>query len=268
MGDPREALGYGRTPPTDYAQRQAPGGRDLRSRAAVGALTALGALVVGFLITTGMSAGREEALAQLDRKDELIELILERQEHADELAAQLDDLRARVDEAQAEAAAGVPALQAEVERVELSAGLTDLRGPGLRVTLRDAANCPATDYACQVQDRDVQQAVNALFEAGAEAVAVGGERVMSTTAIRSAGQTIIVNLRVLPEPYALEAIGEPESLLERFAASAFARDFETWTQEYGLRFDVEEEDELVIPRFSGTVGMDARPAGPAEVEQE
>lgn len=261
MADPADVLGFGRTPPHDYDLRRPRGRRSAVPRPIAVALTALGGLLVGFLLTTGMSAGREEAQAQLERKDELIALITERQERADELAGELEDMRARVDEARAEATAGVPALEAEIERAELAAGVADLRGPGLRLVLDDGdpASCPSTEYVCRIQDSDVQQAVNALFEAGAEAVAVGDERVVATTTVRGVGQTIIVNLRILAAPYELTAIGDPDELADRLEQTTFAQDFASWTQDYGLTWSVEEEDDVRIPRYGLTVGMDAQP---------
>jgi uncharacterized protein YlxW (UPF0749 family) len=260
MADPAEVLGFGRTPPHDYDLVLRRRWRAPWSRIAVGALTSLAAFTVGFVMTTGLSAGREVAIAQLERKDQLIDLIVERREHADELAEDLEVLRSRVEEAQGEAARGVPALRAEVERTELAAGMVAVQGPGLRVTLEDSPSCPPGAYECVIQDGDIQLAVNALFGAGAEAVAVGGERVVATTAIRGVGHTILVNLSVLTGPYVITAIGDEATLGEAFEQSPFFEQFTGYTQDYGLAIDVEEVDQLDVPRFSGTVGMTTRPA--------
>lgn len=262
MADPAELLGFGRTPPHDYDVGLQDRWTAPWSRALVLGLTALGALAVGFLLATGLSAGREEAVAQSERKDELVGLIQERQERADELSAELEELRRRVEAVQSEAAAGVPALRAEIAEVELAAGLVGLTGPGLRITLRDAPDtCPSTPYACRIQDGDVQRAVNALFEAGAEAVSVGGERVVATTAIRAVGQTIRVNLRVIAPPYEIEALGDPGHLRRDLQETAFAEDFAGWARDYGLGMDITEVREVRMPRFTGALGMDARPPG-------
>ncbi len=267
MSDPLQLLGFGRSsddyevPPTGPSRESPPGG-------VATALTALGALTVGFLLATGLSAGREEALAQGERRDELIALITERQEHADELGEEVEELRARVDEAQARAAAAVPALQSEIAAIELAAGLADLRGPGVRVTLSDApTSCDARPSDCRIQDFDIQLAVNTLFEVGAEAVAVGGERVTATTAVRSAGQTVLANLSVLSSPYEIEAVGDPQALFEGLDSSDLARDFDDWSQDYGLGFELERADDLVLPRYGGGLSVDARPVGDtAEVD--
>ena len=218
-------------------------------------LIAVGALVVGFLITAGISAGRSVAELQDARKADLIALIEQRQERVDALAAHLDELRGQVAEMEEQAAAGVPALARDVKRVEESAGLVPVAGPGLQVTLEDATGaCPSGQpQDCEIQDTDLQLAVNTLFGSGAEAVAVNGERIIATSAIRSAGRAVLVNYRVLTPPYEVSAVGDAEGLEAAFTASAFARDFEVWTDVYGLGFDVAVEERIELPAYGGSI---------------
>lgn len=220
---------------------------------ATAGLTALGALLVGFLLATGFSAGRNAAQEQDTRRAELIALIEERQAHTEELSVELETLRARVAEAQGETAAGVPALRARLADLEAATGLTAVRGPGLRVTLADASEtCPTgRSEDCRIQDADLQLTVNALFALGAEGVAVNGERVIGTTAVRSAGRSVLVNYRVLASPYVVEAVGDAEGLRERFERTDVARDFAVWKDVYGLGFSYEAVDELQLPAYSG-----------------
>lgn len=229
-------------------------------------LTAIGAALVGFMLVAGMSAGRTSAQEQDARKTELVTLIHARQEHTEELAAQLDDLRARVAEAEAEAAAGAPALTARLREMEQAAGLTRVVGPGVRVTLNDApSDCSVQEEECRIQDRDLQLTVNALFAAGAEAVAVNGERVIATTAVRRAGRQLLVNYRVLVAPYVIEAIGHPDRLERDFARSELAQQFAVWTDVYELGFATEVVDSLDLPGYSGRVRLrSAALAGDAE----
>lgn len=224
------------------------------SRGAVRWLTVLGALLVGFLLTAGVNVGRSAAEAQDERKRDLIALIEARQERVDALAAELEELRGLV--AEREESAAVPrALLSELTRVEVAAGLTRLAGPGLRVELADAgSSCRGVQpQDCRITDVDLQLAVNTLFAAGAEAVAVNGERVITTTAIRGAGQSVLVNYRVLVSPYTLEAVGDPERMRTALDDSAFAADFEVWRDRYGLGFSVETVDELVLPAYGGSL---------------
>ena len=257
MADPAEALGLGQSPPHDYGPRDPRRWRAPWSARAVTALTALGALAVGFLLATGLSAGREVAEAQDARKDELIALIGERIERAEELSAQLDALRDRVAETEDVVFAGVEELRRDVEELELAAGLADLTGPGVVLVLDDASDpCPQQPADCRIQDVDLQLAINTLFAAGAEAVAVNDQRVLSVTAVRSAGQTVLVNRQVLTAPYELVALGDRDALEEGVAGSRLAADFAVWSDEYGLGFDLAGTPSAEVPAYRGSVSLD------------
>jgi uncharacterized protein YlxW (UPF0749 family) len=255
MTDPAAWL-LGREPPHDYDRREPTRWRAPWSPRWTSALTAVGALLVGFLLASGLSAGREAAIAQSERKDELILLIGERQAHAAELDAQLESLRGRVIEAEEAAVAGLPALQSELGDLEVAAGVKELRGPGVLVRLEDGLGpCPQQPADCRIQDIDLQLAVNTLFGVGAEAVAIDGERVMATTAIRSAGQTILVNHRVMSSPYELSAIGDPATLLPALEESQVVEDFAIWSRDFGLSLALEPVDEIVVSAHGGSLGM-------------
>jgi uncharacterized protein YlxW (UPF0749 family) len=99
----------------------------------------------------------------------------------------------------------------------------------------------------RIQDRDLQSLVNALWAAGAEAVSVGGQRLAPTTTIRAAGEAILVDLRPVQSPYTLAAVGDPATLLPRFADSEAARRFQSYTDLYGIQFTVRSAKDLQLP---------------------
>jgi uncharacterized protein YlxW (UPF0749 family) len=217
----------------------------------------IASLVVGFLMSVGIGSGREIARVRDDRRDELVALIEARQGRAESLAAQLEDLRARLADAEAAAAAGLPALRQEAALIEAAAGLVALTGPGVELTLADGLDpCPTGRLEdCRVQDVDLQLAVNTLYGLGAEAIAVNGERVIATTAIRSAGGSILTNYRVLVSPYVIQAIGDPAALRDGVLASDLGADFAVWGDVYGLGLEVGASEELVVPAYSGSVRL-------------
>jgi uncharacterized protein YlxW (UPF0749 family) len=220
-------------------------------------LTVAAAIAVGFLLSSGVLAGRTATHAQDERRAALIALIEERQEHVDAMAEQLEALRGRVTTVEEQFAAGVPALSRDLERAEQAAGLTALIGPGVVVTLTDADGaCPSGQAQdCEIQDTDLQLAVNALFGAGAEAVAVNGERVIASTAIRSAGRAVLMNYRMLAPPYEITAVGDPDALDAGFRATDFARSFEIWQRQYGLGYTVAVAERVEIPAYAGSVRL-------------
>lgn len=267
-GDPAEALGLHRLAMSDYEGVEPVRWSQPWSHNTVVALTVLGSLLAGFLLSAALRAGRSAALEQDVRRAELIELIEHRRAHTVRLSAQLETLRDDVAAAEAEAAEGVPLLRRRLAELEAAAGLTALRGPGLRVELADAGGtCPTgRPEDCQIQDTDLQLTVNELFAGGAEAVAVNGERVIGTTAVRSAGRSVLVNYKVLASPYVVEAVGDPERLLARFSDSEVARDFTVWKDVYELGFSTQRVDDLRLPAYAGGLRLRAaRPVGASAV---
>ena len=239
---------YGAVTPTRWSQPW--------SAESVKVLTVIGAIAVGFLLTSGVVAGRTAAQEQNRRKDELVELVRARQDRAARLSGQLEALRDQVEVAQnAVEARGAQSLQNDLERVAEATGLTALTGPGVKVVFSDAQGTCSSGRPddCRIQDTDVQLALNALWSAGAEAVAVNGERVVATTAVRNAGSAILVNYRVLTSPYTVEAIGDPEAMREQFLETQLARDFAAWQETFNLGFSVDLFDEMTLPSYTGAV---------------
>ena len=117
--------------------------------------------------------------------------------------------------------AGAAALARQLHDLEAATAQLPATGPGLEITLTDApaVAVPGGDPrrtdapdAGRVLDRDLQVVVNGLWAAGADAIAVNEQRLGTTTAIRSAGQAILVGYRPLTPPYVVHAIGDPVRL--------------------------------------------------------
>jgi uncharacterized protein YlxW (UPF0749 family) len=96
----------------------------------------------------------------------------------------------------------------------------------------------------------VQAVVNALWAAGARAIAVNGERVSQLTAIRSAGSAILVDFTPLSPPYVIDALGSPVGLETAFGASRTAATYRTYAAVYGLQFSYRRAAHLSLPGAS------------------
>ena len=105
----------------------------------------------------------------------------------------------------------------------------------------------------RIQDVDLQEVVNALWNAGAEAISINGQRLVATSAIRNAGNAVLVNFRVLTSPYDVAAIGDRSAMETSFEATDIARRFKTWEQVYGLGFSVEHPSTVQVPAYTGSV---------------
>ena len=147
-----------------------------------------------------------------------------------------------------------------VERLGLASGAVAVRGPGVRVVLDDPESVDgelfgdereSTD-ADRVLDLDIQLVVNGLWAAGADAVAVNGQRLTSLSAIRNAGPAILVEYRPLVPPYVVEAIGDGEAMSEEMTSptSATGSVLAVVRTNYGVRVSTEVVDELALPPSS------------------
>ena len=215
-------------------------------------------MITGFLVVTSASTGRAERARQEPRRAQLIDLIESRQTDVDTLDGAVEQLRADVASAQVDVSeqnAFERQISQRISELAQRAGTVGLRGPGLLVSLSPSEREPPSPDeagAYQIHDSDVQLVVNALFAAGAEAIAINGSRLVATTPIRAAGDTIVVNFRPLSPPFEITAIGADR---RRFLSSQIARRFDRWTGLFGLGFVVEEDDALTVPPYTGRVSI-------------
>lgn len=232
-------------------------------RSAITLASVLG--VLGFLVVTSIVTGQAERQKSAPRKAELVELIDRRRGQVDDLDAAVELLRRDVNIAQERVtrANSRDRRAAEVaRRLAEQAGTVPLKGRGIEVTLAPSKRTPPSPEeagAYQIHDSDLQLVVNALWAAGAEAVAINDSRLVATTPIRAAGATIIVNFRPLSPPFVVEAIGADRA---RFDDSEIARRFSRWTTLFGLGFEVRERPSIEVPGYTGRVSLSA--AAPSE----
>lgn len=231
--------------------------------------TAVVALVFGFLIAI---AYRHVAAAAPDTekaRESLVGDVREQREQTDKLQEDAQRLREEVARERDRALAN-SGDQREMQRLrdlEAETGLTKVRGPGAVVTVADARPAvdpvtgePVDENLGQVFDRDLQEIVNALWQVGAEAIAIDGQRLSTTSTIRAAGGAILVDFRPVSSPYTVEAIG-PRDLDSRFSRTRTAGNFRGFVKEYGMAFSVREVDELTLPAAPDPQLRYARPGG-------
>lgn len=218
----------------------------------------MAALCLSFVaFTAGFSADASRRASQ-PRRHQLVALISSREEQIEQLERDLRGLRSDVAR-QVESAGRVSQSErasAETARVlGLQAGAAPLMGPGLEVVMSDSERMPGPSEDAslyRVHDVDLQLVVNALFAVGAEAVSVNGQRVVSTTAIRGAGETILVNFRPMVPPYVISAIGASAG---PFREHPDARRLARWETLFGLGFRVRAKEAVRVPAFAGQVSL-------------
>lgn len=138
------------------------------------------------------------------------------QQEAKKLAEEVQHLRAentKMESSISTQTGSTKVLNEQLQEVKTFAGLTEVEGPGLVVTLRDSSKAPQAFVLEQIiHDGDVLRVVNELWNAGAEAIAVNGHRVVTTTSIRCVGSTILINNTPIASPIAIRAIGDSATM--------------------------------------------------------
>lgn len=138
----------------------------------------------------------------------------------------------------------------EWKNARFIAGLSDVKGNGVVIKINDAANFEEgsiDNYV--VHDRDLVMVLNELKKAGAQAISINNERILSTTEIICAGPTVRINKNRYAVPFEIKAIGNPKKLYEAIVNSPIAMGF----KDYGKVFEVREAKNIVIPKFSGDI---------------
>ena len=179
-------------------------------------------------------------------------------------AAAVQHLQDQVDSLTAQAAPGnaeVARLGAEAARLAPIVGTQAVTGPALSVSLDDAkrtaASLPAgyTADDLVVHQQDVENVVNALWAGGAEAMMLQDQRVISTSAVRCVGNTLILQGRVYSPPYVIQAIGDQAGMLAALEGSKKVQDYRDYANFFGLAYDVTSKTQTNFPAYEGSLSL-------------
>lgn len=215
-----------------------------------GAAVVLAALVAfGLLVTIAAAQARSGAPQLAREREALLDQIADRKADFVARSAQIDALRDEVIDLQGSVTIATErdkALLADLGSARALTGAVGVAGPGLRVVADDAPGAKPGSKG-SVLDVDMQVLVNGLWQAGAEAISVNGNRLSPLSAIRSAGSAITVNYQSLSPPYVVSAIGDPDTLEARFVDTSAGQTWLDLKTNFGLRFDLERSDSLSLP---------------------
>jgi uncharacterized protein YlxW (UPF0749 family) len=233
----------------DAAARRAQTGRSARPGWSVGPVGLVVVVLLGFLFAVAYRQTVAEEPGRAQARSGLVAQIKQRQGETDALSARAEQLRDEVNRQREAALGGSHA--ARLRQMEASTGLGRVRGDGVVVRLADGPSdqgslSGANVGPAQVIYSDLQGVANDLWGAGAEAIAINGQRLTSTSTIRSAGQAILVDFRPVTGPYEVSAIG-PAEMRERYEASRSALTMRKVAQDTGLSFAVRDADDLTLP---------------------
>lgn len=155
-------------------------------------------------------------------------------------------------------------LNKQWETIKLHTGIAGVKGPGIVIRLDDApARQPDMPLSLLIiHDQDIKVILNDLKKAGAQAIAINGERVVPMSEQVCAGPTILINGNRHPVPYIIEAIGDPDEMYESISSSSRIANM----TEFDIRVEITKSKEIVLPKFSSADKLDRHISG-LEVEE-
>jgi uncharacterized protein YlxW (UPF0749 family) len=225
-------------------------------------LALFGALVaLGFLVAAQVRAEAPRVRYTTQERQPLVETVVALQAQQEALKEQILELRSRIAAAEADAAGSdqlVRQLHDALASARVAAGIVALEGPGIVLQLEDSLapvqpGDSAADYL--VSARDLRTAVEELWLAGSEAVAINGERITPTTALVDIGGSILVNSAYLAPPYQVVAIGPSDLYDQLVAAPGFVELVQARAERFGIRISFGQPESVVVPAYAGSVPL-------------
>ena len=217
-------------------------------------------LVAGLMVATAQRSAEENQL-QVTESTRLSDLVRSAQANAEKVSADRDELAAQLDSLQEDAArsdAGVAAALGDIKNISADAGLTEMTGPGVVVTMTDAPRnadgkypVDATPDDLVVHQQDVQSVLNALWAGGAEAVGMQDQRIISTSAPRCIGNTLLLHGRTYSPPYVMSAIGDVARLEAALAAEPGIPIYKQYATRFGLGYTQATPSQITVPAYTG-----------------
>ncbi|MFI8849454.1 DUF881 domain-containing protein [Streptomyces sp. NPDC053499] len=229
---------------------------------------AFGLVLAALVVTVGAAQAQISAPSVAKEKQELIERIESGGHRADRLQKDVDKLRTTVERQQRKALEEHGDERGKT--TALLSGATAVKGPGLKLVVDDARDTESGDGdgprktdgfsdTGRIRDRDLQRVVNGLWAAGAEAVSINGQRLTSRSAIRAAGDAILVDNKPLVPPYTLLAIGPGQRFSRTFQDSVDGQYLYILHKDYGARTSISVQDEVRLPAAPSLILRTAKP---------
>jgi uncharacterized protein YlxW (UPF0749 family) len=233
-----------------------------------GLLVPVAFALAGVLFATSAEVSRGTDLRSSGNTS-LPDLIRAEQRRVEASTARVESLRRSVEALTGPAALGdkrVAGLTARANGLSEDAGTQAVHGPGVKVTLDDAhlSSIPEgfTGDDLVVHQQDVQAVVNALWLGGAEAMMLQDQRVISTSAVRCVGNTLILQGRVYSPPYTITAIGDSASMRQALNSSSDVTIYRQYVDALGLGYEVTSQANLKLPAYAGSLDLEhARVSG-------
>jgi Uncharacterized protein conserved in bacteria len=232
-------------------------------RGPVRVLTAAVFALAGLIFVTSANTAKGTDIRTDSSLLKLSDLIQERSDKNAGLDESTSSLRQDIDALAQRDDGSTKAQDARLKALEDAAGTTEITGRSVSVTLNDAPPDATANPGYPepqpndlvIHQQDLQAVVNALWQGGARGIRVMDQRLISTSAVRCVGNTLILQGRVYSPPYKVTAVGDPGKLKQALSDSTAIQNYRLYVKAYGLGWKVDEDDKVTLPGYSATVDL-------------
>ena len=217
-------------------------------------MIALAVFIFSFIISAQLNTvSNTDIISKGMREAELLTELQKAKEQYETLKESYEESQKIVEEYKTNSSTNdalISSMKYELEQSSILAGLTDVKGEGIVVTLEDSTDTTLSQEAGLVHDTDLISVVSELKAAGAEAISINGQRVIATTAIRCVGPTIQVNSIKVASPFYIKAIGNSKYLE---SALNIKNGVASSLKSYGIKVDIETDKSITIDKHDNTL---------------
>ena len=217
-------------------------------------------LTIAIVVQMNTIKGTSSTVAQTLTEDGLRDEVLKAKEKYDNTFKELENAEKELAKVREKATQNNNDSEEKAEQIKKNnrlLGLTNLEGEGIEITLKDDPNATRESISVLddisshlVHDSDLRMIVNELKNAGAEAICINGQRVVSTTGIMCIGNVIKVNDEKVGSPFVIKAIGFPEMLttaLDRPGGFLEQLNLD------GIVTSIKKSNKVQVPKYTGVI---------------
>ena len=181
---------------------------------------------------------RTEYSTLKDKSSEMKQQLEEIQNTTKEYTDQSSDVQATMD-----------LLKSDVDKARCDLGYTDVKGPGIILTIADGKNA-ANDKEQVVTYNDLIMTINELKYAGAEAISLNEERVVNNSFVANISEYMVMNDNRISGPYTIKVIGDSKDLESVINIKGGIKDY---LESYNKQISYTIENEVYINKYNGNV---------------
>ncbi|MDQ7822693.1 MAG: DUF881 domain-containing protein [Candidatus Eremiobacteraeota bacterium] len=233
--------------------------KKIRSREQWEIPVAFACVVLGIMMALLFRLQKKEGFPLYNQRTDLIKMVNELERQRNKLESDLTDKKKRLEEF--ESAAGkeedvLKAMKNQLETARMEAGFLPVKGPGIVVELNDSPKSPSPKddpFYFIIHDVDLDTLVNELWASGAEAVSINDQRIVTTTAIRCVGPTVLINSVRIAAPYKVAAIGPSKDMEGALRTPGGFMDYMAPAMQHGVTLRINRYETVDVPEFKGSL---------------